>query len=160
MPCFLFTYHAHGTWLPNRKQGYVKRGQGILPPDERMHRLYVAAMIEETVCFNSELQKVLLDTVLQAALHQKLEPYFITSDETHLHVLVGWRHDRRGKQVKSQLKWSLTHNLNTRFEKRVWLAEGGSGQQVKDLKHFRHLRNVYLPKHNGWKWSPERGFFI
>lgn len=52
MPCFLFTYHAHGTWLPNRSRGYVKRGQGILPPDETMHQRYSQAMKEPKVNFD------------------------------------------------------------------------------------------------------------
>jgi hypothetical protein len=34
MPCYLFTWHAYATWLPDRKQGYVEKGRGILPPDK------------------------------------------------------------------------------------------------------------------------------
>lgn len=160
MPCFLITYHAHGTWLPNRKQGYVKRGQGILPPDERTYRLYVGAMTQEIACFDDDLQKGLIHAALEAAPYQRFELYYVASDVSHLHVLLGWRHDRQGKLVKSQLKWSLTHALNIRFEKRTWLVGGGSGKQVKDLAHFHYLRNVYLPEHNGWKWSPDRGLFM
>lgn len=159
MPCYLFTYHAHGTWLPNRKQGYVMRGQGILPPDERMHRFYATAMKKPVVSFGNDLQLELIRAAIGAAPHQRFELYFVASDATHLHVLVGWRHNRRAKVVKSQLKWSLSHALNTRFGNRTWLVEGGSGQQVKGPQHFNHLRSIYLPKHNGWKWSPDRGFF-
>ena len=43
------------------------------------------------------------------------------------------------------------------FEKREWLVEGGSCKQVKDRKHFDYLRNIYLPKHYGWKWHPDLG---
>jgi hypothetical protein len=104
MPCFLFTYHEHGTWLPNRSRGYVKRGQGILPPDERMHRLYSQAMKEPEVSFTESLQKQLILEVLQAAIHQDFQPYFVSTDSTHIHVLLGWRHDKSGKLLKRQLR--------------------------------------------------------
>ncbi|QDT75400.1 hypothetical protein I41_46100 [Lacipirellula limnantheis] len=39
MPCCLFTYHAYGSWTPDRKQGYVKRHQGILQQDLQKHGL-------------------------------------------------------------------------------------------------------------------------
>src|SRR4051794_35604479 len=29
MPCYLFTYHAYGSWMPDHKRGYVHRGQGV-----------------------------------------------------------------------------------------------------------------------------------
>ena len=36
MPCYLFTFHAFGTWMPDREEGFVRREQGILPPDEEL----------------------------------------------------------------------------------------------------------------------------
>ena len=36
MPCYLFTFHAYGTWMPDREEGFVRREQGILPPDEEL----------------------------------------------------------------------------------------------------------------------------
>ncbi len=159
MPCFLFTYHGYGTWLPNRSRGYVKRGQGILPPDEHMHRLYTESMTETIVCFNGEIQLELIRAALEAAPHQRFEPYYIATDSSHLHVLLGWRHSKRSVLLRSQLKWSLTRALNLKYEHRKWLADKGNCKQVKDRQHFDYLRNVYLPKHNGWKWQPERGLF-
>jgi REP element-mobilizing transposase RayT len=159
MPCFLFTYHAHGTWLPNRSRGYVKRGQGILPPDAEMHRRYSQAMKEPEVNFSETHQKQLILEVLQAATHQSFQTYFVSTDTTHVHILIGWRHAKSGKVLKSQLKWSLSRLLNRKFGERDWLAEGGSCKQVKDHNHFDYLRNVYLPKHNGWKWQPLRGLY-
>jgi hypothetical protein len=159
MPCFLFTYHAHGTWLPNRSRGYVKRGKGILPTDEKMHRLYSMAMKEPEVRFDESLQKQLILEVLQASVHQDFQSYFISTDTTHIHVLLGWRHDKSGKLLKRQLRWSLSRLLNQSFGKQDWFSEGGSGKQVKDRPHFDYLRNVYLPKHNGCKWQPLRGLY-
>lgn len=36
MPVYLFTFHSHGSWLPDRTQGYTRRQQGILPADPYM----------------------------------------------------------------------------------------------------------------------------
>ncbi len=38
MPCYLFTFHAFGTWMPDREEGFVQRKKGILPPDEELAR--------------------------------------------------------------------------------------------------------------------------
>jgi hypothetical protein len=40
MPCYLFTYHAFGSWMPDRRQGYVRRGKGIQPADPKMAERY------------------------------------------------------------------------------------------------------------------------
>jgi hypothetical protein len=159
MPCFLFTYHAHGTWLPNRQQGYVKRGQGILPPDGRMYGLYVRSMKEPAIIFHGEHQLDLIREVLNASSHQSFEPYGIATDSTHIHILLGWRDIKAAKSRSSSIKWSLSHSLKEKYEKRDWLSEGGSCKQVKNQQHFDYLRYKYLPKHNGWKWQPEKGLY-
>jgi hypothetical protein len=38
-----FTYHAYRSWMPDNPKGYVRRGEGILPPDAEMARLYAKA---------------------------------------------------------------------------------------------------------------------
>jgi hypothetical protein len=40
MPCYLFTYHAYLSWMPDRPQGYVRRKKGIFPPDEEKAEAY------------------------------------------------------------------------------------------------------------------------
>ena len=157
MPCFLFTYHAHGSWLPDRARGYVKRGQGILPLDNHMHRLYSESMTQPIVVFKSDIQLQLIETILESSSKQNFEIYFIATDSTHVHVLLGWRDNRRGTRLRGQLKWSLSHALNLKLQKRKWVAEKVSCKQVKDRQHFDYLRNSYLPKHTGWKWRPDLG---
>ncbi len=116
MPCFLFTYHAHGSWLPDRTRGYVKRGKGILPPDKHMHRLYSEAMTQPFVMFESDTQQQLIQTVRESSSKQNFEIYFIATDSTHVHALLGWRDNRRGTILRGRLKWSLSHALNLNLE--------------------------------------------
>lgn len=160
MPCFLFTYHAHGTWLPNRKQGYVKRGQGILPPDEWMHRLYVGAMKEPIVSFEDQHQRWAIATLLESEPLQRFELYGVAIDMTHIHVLLGWRDERGPNKLKSLIKGSLTRRFNQGFGRRDWFVDGGSRKQVRSRGHFDYLLTTYLPKHAGWKWNQEKGLFI
>ncbi len=66
MPYYLFTYHAFGSWMPDRKQGYVRRGQGILVPDHVMAERYRAAMTQGAVEFNSAIQLAIIDILLES----------------------------------------------------------------------------------------------
>jgi hypothetical protein len=159
MPCFLFTYHAHGSWLPDRAQGYVRRGRGILPPDTHMHGLYTRAMISSTTQFAECHQKQLILNVLESRLPQRFEPYFIATDITHVHVLLSWRDGRKAEKVRALLKGSMTRSMNTAFGRQNWFVEGGSLKRVRDRDHFDYLVSKYLPRHTGLKWSRSRGIF-
>ena len=33
MPCYHFTFHGYGTWMPDEDDGYVLRGKGHQPQD-------------------------------------------------------------------------------------------------------------------------------
>jgi hypothetical protein len=159
MPCYLFTYHGYGTWMPDRAQGYVKRNRGILAPDSAMAGRYRLAMAEEVVEFTSEIQLAILDVVLESREIQRFEVYFVSTEDTHVHLLVGWRDERSWLHMRSIIKSSISRHLNKVFGKREWTSEGGSRKRVKDRSHFDYLVGHYLPKHSGWKWSPERGRF-
>ncbi len=151
MPCFLFTYHAYGSWMPGRQQGYVKWGRGILPTDPPMNQLYTDSMVETLVLFDSNLQRALIASLLESAPKQEFELYAAATDASHIHALLGWRDGRRGTKLRGLVKGSLTRYLNKTVSRRTWLAEKGSCKQVKDRGHFNHLKEVYLPRHRGWK---------
>ena len=157
MPCYLFTYHAYGSWLPNRQRGYVKRGQGVLESDKRMHRLYSDAMTEFPVEFDEKFQRWAIAAALESEPLQRFELHFVATDATHVHVLVAWRDDREPSKVRSLIKGSLSRTANQGFHRRTWYAEGGSRKQVLTRAHFDYLIGRYLPKHTGWKWNRERG---
>lgn len=159
MPCYLFTYHAYGSWMPDRPQGYVQRKQGILPPDAVLAQKYRAAMEQSEAKFTSDVQIALIDSLLESREKQSFQLYFVATDITHVHAVVGWRDNRKWLRMRSTIKGSLSRYLNGNIERREWFVDGGSRRHVKEQEHFDHLVSKYLPRHNGWKWSPEKGKF-
>lgn len=159
MPCYLFTYHAFGSWLPDRQRGYVKRGRGILQPSEHLHRLYSEAMKEEIVVFHDDQQRRAIDVLLESQSLQRFCLYFASTDLSHIHALVAWHDDRDPVKVRALLKGSLSRSFNAAFHRRSWFVEGASRKRVREQQHFSYLMEQYLPKHDGWKWSRARGWF-
>lgn len=158
MPVYLFTFHAYGTWMPDRSRGYVRRGQGILPPDKEMAALYRAQAKDTAASFDEPVQRALIDEALIAAEKQSFRVHCVATETTHVHVLVSWRSDKTWQRVRAGLRQSYSRRLNHEFGRREWLVEGASRKQVKDRSHFDHLVQTYLPKHSGWKWRETEGF--
>ena len=162
MPCFLFTYHGFGTWLPDRPEGFVHWRDGLQPTDEELATAYRRKMKvarRDAATFDDKLQLLLIEELPVAAKHQKLRLHAIATEPTHVHALVSWPDERTPQHVSDGLHESLTRRLNKDLGKRKWLAKGGSKRRVKDQEHFDYLRNVYLPSHGGWKWDEERGLY-
>lgn len=159
MPCYLFTYHAYGSWMPDRSRGYIKRGRGILPPDSHMHRLYTMAMQESAVEFDESLQRQVIAALLESESPQRFDLHFVATDATHANVPVAWRDEREPLRMRGLVKGSLTRAINAVFGRRTWFAESASRKQVKDRRLYEYLVTTYLPRHGGWKWSRDRGYF-
>jgi hypothetical protein len=157
MPCYLFTYHSYGSWMPDRARGYVKRKRGILSRDIDMAAKYHATMKESAVEFDNKTQDLILEAILISQSLQSFGTHFISTEVTHVHVLVGWRDARTWLRMRSSIKGSITRYLNNQIARREWFVEGGSRKRVKDREHFDYLVATYLPRHRGWKWSPEKG---
>jgi hypothetical protein len=157
MPCYLFTYHAYGTWMPDRKQGYVKRKRGILPCDPREAAAYRAVMNESVAELDSQVQITAIDSIVDSQVKQSFATHFVATDTTHVHALVSWRDDRTWLHLRSIIKGSNSSRLKCDCGDRTWLSEGASRKRVKDRSHFDYLITKYLPSHRGWKWAPERG---
>jgi hypothetical protein len=145
--------------MPDRKRGYVKRRQGILTTDHKMARMYRAAMNEPAAEFTSDIQLVISDAVIDSQDKQRFEAYYIATDITHAHMLLGWRDVRTWLHMRSIVKSSQSRRLNTAFGRRGWFVEGGSRKRVRERRHFDYFVQTYLPRHTGWKWTPERGKF-
>ena len=157
MPCYLFTYHAYGSWMPDRARGFVKRKQGILPRDVSMAANYQAAMQDTAVVFDDAVQELILDAILASQEPQSFDPYFVSADISHVHLLTGWHDERTWLRMRSTIKGSVTRHLNSQLSCREWFVEGGSRKRVRDRAHFEYLVTTYLPRHDGWKWSREKG---
>ncbi len=57
---YLFTFHAYRSWLPDRPQGYVRRGKGIQGPDKKMAELYERDAKHPAMRFNTRMQETLV----------------------------------------------------------------------------------------------------
>jgi hypothetical protein len=159
MPCYLFTYHGHGTWLPDHARGYVRRKARVLAPDAEMARNYRANLTGEAVCFDQATQKVLIAAALEAFQFQTVRGHGIATESTHVHILVSWRTDHTWEIVRRRLRNSLTRQLNAAFGKREWFAKQPSRKRVADRRHFNHLMQTYLPRHSGLKWREGVGVY-
>jgi hypothetical protein len=151
MPCYLFTWHAYGTWMPDRRQGYVKRGRGILPTDAAEAARYRARQKEPTAIFDFDVQRLMIDEAFIAADKRRFRLHGVATDATHVHVLLSWADDRPFERLKRGLRESISRRLNA-HRRRRWLVHSGSRKRVKDYGHFNYLMDEYLPKHRGWKW--------
>jgi hypothetical protein len=88
MPCYLFTFHAYRTWMPDRQQGFVRRKQGILPPDEELAKEYAGKANEDIVVFDSHIQILLVEEARIACEKQRYRGHCIATDPSHVHALV------------------------------------------------------------------------
>jgi hypothetical protein len=159
MPCYLFTYHAFGSWLPDHRRGYVHRGQGILPPDQHMADIYRTNLKQAVITFPATIQRELIIGTLQACEHQQVRCHYIATEPTHAHVLVSWNSNRTWEIVRKQIRSNITRKLNSAHKRQNWFSKSPSRKQVRDRKHFDHLITTYLPKHSGLKWSELQGIF-
>ncbi len=152
MPVYLFTFHAYGTWMPDKPKGYVQRGKGILPADPTMANSYKDRQRQEATTFNRSTQQTLINIVREACYHQSLRLHAITTDASHVHILISWPAGKPVVRIRQNLKQSLTRRLNEQIRKTQWFSRGGSQKRVKDRKHFDHLMKTYLPNHRGLGW--------
>src|SRR5688572_11364360 len=160
MPCYLFTFHAYRSWLPDRKQGYTRKKKGYLPRDPKAAEQYRRNAKEGPVEFTDAMQKAMIEEVQIAAKHQQFRVHSIGNDPPHNHDLVSWRDGRDWGAIRRGIKSSLTRRLNREFGKRTWFVDGASRKRVRDRRHFDYLTITHLPDHPGWKWSPEKGLYL
>ncbi|HEX6962625.1 MAG TPA: hypothetical protein VF175_12205 [Lacipirellula sp.] len=162
MPCFLFTYHGYGTWLPDRPEGFVHWRDGLLPTDEELASAYKRKMKVakgDSAAFEGQTQLLLIDELVKAAEFQKLRIHAVATEPTHVHAIVSWPDERTPQHVSDGLRESLSRRLNKEVAKRKWLAKGANKRRMKDQVHFDYLTTTYLPSHVGWKWEEGRGVY-
>jgi hypothetical protein len=154
MPCYLFTFHAYRSWLPDRTAGFVRRQHGVLPPDKSLAMQYRVIASENEVTFDANLQEILIDESRAAFEKQQCRGHYIATEPTHLHVLTSWADERPWLKIRTGLRSSITRRFNRDVQRRQnWFVDGSSRKQVKEQSHFDHLVNTYLPSHSGLKWQ-------
>jgi len=157
MPCYLFTWHAYGTWLPDRPQGYVHWSHGLQPQNVTLAQCYQREQKESSAVFDTSIQRLLIDQLELAAPLARFRLHAVATDSTHIHVLVSWNDPRNWKRLRRSIRHGLTTRLNEE-RRRTWFSRGGHAKQVESQQHFDQLVGAYLPNHKGWKWCETKGF--
>ena len=153
MPVYHFTFHAYGTWLPDKPKGYVRRKQGVLAPDPSTAKQYRARMSQPPSCFTAEQQAVLYEELIKGQALQHYRLHAVGMEGSHLHVIVSWADDRDAVGLRAQIKSAMTRQLSKRFEKKKWFVRNASQKRIQDRKHLDYLCAHYLPSHRGLFWQ-------
>lgn len=147
MPVCHFIFHSHGSWMPDRPEGYFKHDVGWQAPNQEAQEQYHVNMQGEPVTFDRDQQQLLIDEAIKAQLFQRITLYAVATDPTHVHAVVGWKDDRDPVRVRAGLKSSLTRALNTGYGKQQWFVAKAGQHPVRDEGHLSRLVHDYLPKH-------------
>jgi hypothetical protein len=160
MPVYLFTFHAYRSWMPDRGRGYVRREEGILPPDEEMAEKYRQRATNDPTTLTREIQRALLEEMQTASQFQRLRFHAGSTEPSHIHSVTSWRDARTTLAVRSGVKKSLSIRLAklSTPDHQLFLSGGASQKRVRDNAHLTHLLKVYLPTHRGVAWYEDRGW--
>ena len=154
MPVCLFTFHAYRSWMPDRPQGYVRRHEGILPPDAEMAERYNRNAKHRPVLFEESHHWTMIAEVDHVCGERDWQLHETAGVRTHLHVLLGWRTEERPKAIANHFKRRLGRALSLAANRPgPWFVRGESKQPVRDDGHFEYLLREYLPKHGRFRWT-------
>lgn len=158
MPCYLFTWHTYGSWLPDRQQGYVHWNRGLSASSLALAACYREQQKDSAVRLSLEQQELLIKELLLASNFQRFTLHAVACEDSHTHVLISWKDSRQPEVLKRSMRHSMSKKLN-QLENRRWFSRGGNTSRVRDQRHFDYLYKVYLPSHNGMKWNREKGIY-
>ena len=158
MPVYHFTFHAYRSWRPDHPRGYVRRNEGILPPDPEQAKRYDARAKQEPVTFDTAVQQVLIRGAIDICTRRRWRLHAVGTDPSHVHLVVSWRAYFPYSEVMRQLKNVLSYLLGLQIgpRGRRWFVRNGSHRRVKDDRHLNHLVETYLPDHPGLFWCEGR----
>ena len=94
MPGCLFTFHAYGTWMPDRGEGSYHWKRGYQPRNEGLGASYRAKLHEPPAHFDCDMQRVLIEAVLETAPFKRITVHAVATEDTHLHAVCEWDVDR------------------------------------------------------------------
>ena len=156
MAVYLFTFHAYRSWMPDRQRGYVRRGEGLLPPDHDMAEHYHRDARHRAVGFTPDVQAVLVASTQALCTQKQWRLNQVMAKPTHVHTLLSWRGFLHWKSVRRTLKYRYTSELNGAFGAgSPWFSGSGSRKRVRDRAHYEFLMNEYLPAHDGIYWRED-----
>lgn len=140
--------------MPDRRRGYVRRDEGILPADPEMADFYERQAVDEPTILDPLLQRKLIGELIIACQHQCLRLHAGTTEPSHVHGLVSWRAEKGWLAVRNGLKQSLSRRLTKESgeDHHLRFSERASRKHLKDEDHLDHLMKAYLPKHRRVAW--------
>ena len=118
----LFTWHAYGTWMPDRPQGYYRNREGLTPTSAREAETYRARQVEPIAEFTADAQNVILSATLASCKQHDWTLICFASDPSHVHALTGWSDDRSPEDLQRSIKRTISYTLRDRVAKRRWLG--------------------------------------
>jgi REP element-mobilizing transposase RayT len=154
MAVYFITLYAYRSWRPDHRRGYVRRDEGILPPDPQRAAEYDAKATQEPVEFTTEMQNVMIAGAFDICVHRDWRLHAMGFENNHTHLLVSWHDFTPWLEVRAKLKNLLSLFLGRLVNEqgRKWFVGGGSRKRVKDRQHFDYLVETYIPKHSQAKW--------
>ena len=141
--------------MPDHPKGYVHRQRGLRPSNADMADAYRRNKHEHAAEFTLAVQKLMITEARNAGKHINATVHAVSTEPTHVHVLLSWSHKRTWKSMRSSIRRAMTTALNKGFGKRTWFSDAPSRKRARDQAHFDYLILHYLPKHSGAKWFRE-----
>jgi hypothetical protein len=163
MPVYVISLHSYRSWRADNPRGYVRHGEKtIRPPSEDVQRQWDENAKFERVRFDAEMQRVIIDGVLDACARRGWRAHAVAVTPTHVHAMVSWRMRIGWKKVSDTLKRVLGYLLATRIgpKGQRWFSRGESRRRIRDRGHMEYHLGIYLPKHRkqrGTFWREDRG---
>lgn len=173
MPVYLITLHAYRSWNADHPRGYVRCGEGVLPPDPEMARRYDQRAKHQRVRFDDAMQRVIVDGTRDICSRRNWRLHHAVCVFSHMHALVSWCDDVDAAvdvadwqfvrdTLKRLLGWMLAKH--TQQAGRTWFVRKGSRRRVRDRARFDYLMKSYLPDHaqgrrGGHGWSEDFGHY-
>jgi REP element-mobilizing transposase RayT len=143
--------------MPDHKRGYTRRGKGYLPRDEKMAQNYERKAAHDPTIFDDALARELIEEFRESCPKIDCRLHGSSTEPTHIHGLVSWKHQRHWMSVRKSLKTSLTKRLKGIADD-IGLSKSASRKRVRDRDHFDYLMETYLPGHHGLAWYEDRGW--
>ena len=154
MAVYFMTLHAYRSWPPDHPRGYVRRHEGILPPDPERAGEYDERATQEPVTFDAEMQNVMIAGAYDICTRRKWRLHAIVFEPNHVHLLISWHGFTPWLDVRAKVKTLLSLFLGRLVSEqgRNWFVDGGSRKRVTTPGHFNYLIETYIPKHSEQKW--------
>ncbi len=158
MPVYHFTYHTYRSWNADHPRGWIQHGeQGVRIRSEHLaiHRKRLAK--HPPTLIHTHQQHAIIDYVQEICGKRNWEPYGISANLTHLHVVIAWRSALEMEFVRDTLKSLLGYLLAKASGTRgkPWFSHGQDETAVRTMRHLRYLLYKYLPDHPGAFWRRE-----